>query len=104
MEKDVFVDSRAKKEFEKFNISVQNKFNAYIKILKNEGKLEKPYSKKIDKQLFELRVKKDKGLFRGFYAYFYKNLIIILHYFQKKTPKTPLKNIKTAKRRLKNYE
>lgn len=102
LRKKVFLDRNAQEELHDFPEYVQIEFEAYFDILKSEGKLEYPYSKKIDRNLFEIRVKY-KGEFRGFYAYLAKEYILILHFFQKKSQKTPIKNVKTAKRRLKNY-
>lgn len=59
--------------------------------------------KKINHKLFEIRVKV-KNIYRAFYAYKNLNDVIILHIFNKKTQKTPLKDIKLATIRLKNYE
>lgn len=103
MKKKIFLDKNAAFELKKFDEEVQIEFAAYFQILKEKGKLEFPESKKITKNLFEIRVKL-KGEYRGFYVYFGKVYIIILHFFRKKTQKTPMKNIKTAERRLKQYE
>lgn len=103
MKKEVFYDKNALKELKKFSDAVQKEFQAYIAILAEEGRLEFPEAKKISKNLFEIRVI-HKGLYRGLYAYVKKDYIILLHFFQKKTKKTPLKNIKLAQQRLKRYE
>lgn len=103
MGKEVFYDKNALKELREFNIDVQREFQAYIGILASEGKLEFPEAKKVTKELFEIRVTQD-GIYRGFYAYLKNGYIVILHFFQKKTQKTPLKNTKLAKQRLKLYE
>ncbi len=103
MKKKVFLDRNAKKELDHFSENVKVEFEAYFEILKNEGRLTLPEAKKVTKDLFELRVKIG-GEYRGFYAYIGKMYIIILHFFKKTTQKTPIKNIKTAKRRLDKYE
>ncbi len=68
-----------------------------------EGKLDLPHSKKVTRNLFEIRVK-FQGEYRGFYAYIGKLDIVILHFFRKKTQKTPIKDLELAQRRLKQYE
>ena len=103
VQKKIYLDRNAREELRNFPEKVQIDFEAYFDILKREGMLEYPYSKKIGKNLFEIRVKY-KGEYRGFYTYLAKEYILILHFFQKKSRKTPINNIKTAKRRLKNYE
>ena len=103
MKKKIIFDRRARRELENLSQRVQAEFQALFLILSAEGKLDFPESRKIDRNLFELRVR-NKGQYRGLYGYLKGDLIIILHFFKKKTQKTPLKNLKTAKRRLKPYE
>ena len=78
-------------------------FEAYFKILEIEGKLDFPSARKVSKDVFEIRFKL-KGEYRGFYAYIGKLDIVILHFFRKKTQKTPIKDLELARRRLKLYE
>ncbi|OGD84923.1 hypothetical protein A3B51_01215 [Candidatus Curtissbacteria bacterium RIFCSPLOWO2_01_FULL_41_18] len=103
MKKNIFVDKNAEKELRGFDEEVQLEFEAYFKILELEGKLDFPQAKKITKDLFEIRIKL-KGEYRGFYAYLGKLDIVILHFFRKKTQKTPIKDLEVAKRRLRLYE
>ena len=103
MKKEVFYDKSALKELRAFKEEVQEEFVAYIKTLRQEGKLEFPEARKVAKNLFEIRVMHE-GSYRGFYAYAMKDSIVLLHFFQKKTQKTPLKNLKVAQQRLKQYD
>ena len=103
MRKAIFYDRRAVEELRDFRKEVQEEFQAYIKTLRLEGKLEYPEARKVTKNLFEIRVLHE-GAYRAFYAYFREDSIVILHFFQKKTEKTPLKNLKLAQQRLKQYE
>src|SRR6266852_1091797 len=98
--KKIYIDPTAEKELRKFSEGVQKKFEGYFDILRNNGKLEFPDAKKIDRYLFEIRVKFD-GVYRGFYAYISDNVIVVLHFFRKKSQKTPVKNLRTAEGRLK---
>lgn len=75
------------------------KITRMILILKQYGpNLGMPYSKKIDKDLWELRIS-GKEAIRVFYTV-RKNEIILLHIFKKKTEKIPQKELKLAKQRL----
>ena len=103
MKKNIFVDKNAQKELRKFDEEVQLEFEAYFKILELEGKLDLPHAKKVTRDLFEIRIKV-KGEYRGFYAYLGKLDIVILHFFRKKTQKTPIKDLELSQRRLKQYE
>src|SRR3989344_541276 len=103
MKKNIFLDNNAEKELREFDEEVQLEFEAYFKILELEGKLDFPQARKVTKDLFEIRVKL-KGEYRGFYAYIGKLDIVILHFFRKKTQKTPIKDLELAQRRLKQYD
>lgn len=60
-----------------------------------------PHTKPIDTGLFELRVKSKEGIVRVFFCTKIGKKIIMLHSFFKKSQKTPKKEIKTAKSRMK---
>jgi phage-related protein len=55
----------------------------------------------IAKGVQEIRVKDKDGIYRVFYFAKVKDKILIFHAFQKKTQKTPKKDIDLAKKRLK---
>lgn len=103
MKKNIRFDKRAEKEFKKFPIVTQAKCKALLDILARDGKLVEPYGKKIDTNLFEMRVK-DQGAWRLLYAYFIDTYVIVLYAFHKKTQKTPHIALYTAKDRLKGYQ
>ncbi len=103
MKKIVEIDTRAKEEFDTFSYRVQTRFGVLIEILERKGRLELPKGKKIGRNLFEIRVKVD-GEYRGFYAYILNGVIVILHFFRKKSQKIPLRDIKLAERRLSDYK
>jgi len=60
-----------------------------------------PHTKKIEKGLFELRVKGKEGIARVFFCTKIGKKIIMLHSFIKKSPKTPKKEIEIARKRKK---
>jgi phage-related protein len=92
----------ADKEFFELPFKVSKKFKTVIFLLERDGYLKEPEGKKLgDTGLFEIRVRV-QGQWRGLYAYYYENAIIILRIFQKKTQKTPDKEIKIALKRLSN--
>lgn len=103
MSKEIFYDKNALRELRDFDNEVQKAFQGYISILASEGRLEFPDARKVTNKLFEIRITKE-GAYRGFYAYIEKEYIVLLHFFQKKTQKTPAKHINVAEQRLKRYE
>lgn len=103
MKKKIFYDKRARREFAKLSLHIRKILEGRIEYLEEKGLLQLPEAKKIERDLFEIRVRSEEGAFRCFYAYIKRDFIVILHVFQKKTEKTPQKAIKTAKGRLKLY-
>ncbi|HLB60369.1 MAG TPA: type II toxin-antitoxin system RelE/ParE family toxin [Patescibacteria group bacterium] len=100
----IYIDRRAEKELRKFPRLVQLKFQALFEILQQEGKLEEPFGKKLSGtiNLFEIRVKY-QGQWRVLYSYMYKDSIVVLAAFAKKTQKTPSAELRKAKKRLLDY-
>ena len=72
----------------------------YLKIvdqLEKDGRLIEPFGKKLDRELFEIRVRRGKQV-RVLYFYFAENRVIGVHGFVKKSQKTPKTEIKQARR------
>ena len=61
-----------------------------------------PLIRKIDKDLWEVRTRLEKGFARVFFTVD-GEYMILLHGFIKKSQKTPQNELKTAVRRLRNY-
>lgn len=71
-----------------------NKIREYIKILSNHGiRAGLPYMKHLDGEIWELRPLKDRILF----VVLVNGSCVLLHVFQKKTKKTPAREIRFAK-------
>ena len=63
-----------------------------------------PHTRAMGQGLFELRIKAAEGIGRVFYCTKSNKQIMMLHYFTKKTDKTPPKELEIAYRRLKEIE
>jgi phage-related protein len=61
-----------------------------------------PLVEKIDKDLWEIRSHVQDGICRTFFT-IHVQTMILLHSFVKKTQKTPIKEIKTATERLREF-
>ncbi|MEG2295834.1 MAG: type II toxin-antitoxin system RelE/ParE family toxin [Oscillospiraceae bacterium] len=74
-----------------------NKINDYIQILSKYGtQIGEPYIKHLEGDIWELRPLRGRILFVGWANGSY----VLLHYFMKKTQKTPLRELEQAKREL----
>jgi len=66
-----------------------------------------PHTRKIEgdkyKGLWELRIKLATNDFRIFYFFYKDKKFILLHSIKKKTDKTPVRDLETAKARMENY-
>ncbi|QGP41353.1 type II toxin-antitoxin system RelE/ParE family toxin [Piscirickettsia salmonis] len=63
-----------------------------------------PHTKAMGDGLFEIRAKGQEGIGRAFFCTVVKNEVIILHSIIKKTQKTPDKDLKLARKRLKEFK
>ena len=76
-------------------------------MLKFGPNLGMPHTRAMGEKLFEMRLKNKEGISRIFYCTKIGKRIVILHFFIKKTQKTPSKEIGIARKRLVevlNYE
>ena len=87
-----YIESQSAKE--------QQKILKYIEVLRqNKGCLPQPYSKHIKNKIWEMRIDFSRRRHRIFYFILIGKTIILLNAFLKKTPKTPLPEIKKAENR-----
>jgi phage-related protein len=63
-----------------------------------------PHSRAMGKGLFELRLKSKEGIGRVFYGILSGQRIMMLHAFMKKSQKTPAKELRIARARLKEVQ
>lgn len=77
-------------------LPVVARFIELIKTLESDGRIVPPDGKKIDSDLFEMRVKSVGNQYRAFYCYAIENIIYILSGFVKKTQRTPPQEIRKA--------
>ena len=77
-----------------------NKIVAYIDLLAEHGtRIGEPVTKHLDGDIWELRPFRDRIL----YFYWKNDTFVLLHYFVKKTQKTPAREIEQAKRNMADH-
>lgn len=89
-------------EFDALPKDIQAKFLHLALLIEDLGllALHDPYIKHLYNELWELRVKAKSGIGRGLYCTTKGKRVIVLRYFQKKTNKTPRKEIDLAMQRM----
>ena len=103
MSKVVF-NPRAKIELKKLSKPVKRKVGELLLELEKGKILKMPHSRamsSVANGVSELRVKDENGIYRVFYYLKVKNKILVFHVFKKKTMKTPDREIKLGRERLK---
>jgi phage-related protein len=67
----------------------------------HEPNLRMPHSRAFGSGLFELRARGREGIGRAFYCFLVGRRVVIVHEFIKKTGKTPDRELKIARKRMK---
>ena len=96
--KDIKFSNAAWKFYLSLPEKVQMEFNAAISTLESTGVLTMPSGRKLDENLYEIRVRVSPNQYRMIYCYIGRTDIHILTGFQEKTQKTPLSEINKAKK------
>jgi phage-related protein len=83
---------------------VKAKLARIFDLLEGEGiSVGKPYVAPIEDKLYEIRIEQDTNIYRILYFAYTDKRFILLHGFQKKTPKTPKKELDLSKERMKAF-
>lgn len=100
-----YFHERVLAEIESWPVDVLADCARLIELLMEYGPdLRLPYSRALGDGLFELRPRGHSGIGRAFYAHRAGSKAIILHAFIKKTQHTPSKELKVARKRLKDLQ
>ena len=88
-------------DIEQWPVSIKADYRRISLLLMEYGpQVRMPHTKAMGDGLFEMRPKGRDGIGRAFYCYVKGKKIIILHSFIKKTQKTPLKELRLARKRM----
>ena len=88
-------------EFLELPKALQAKFLRLAALVEEFGleMIGEPYVKHLEGKLWEMRVKASAGHGRGIYCAWVGRQVVVLRYFIKKSPKTPARELATARRR-----
>ena len=97
-----YFHERVLAEIESWPVDVVADYARLVELLIDHGpSLRLPHSRAFGDGLFELRPKGRSGIGRSFYCFMLGKQVIILHAFIKKSQQTPDKELKLARKRLK---
>lgn len=92
-----FIDQQAVKVQEKI-------FSDLGRLVRFNVKLGPPYVKKVEgRDFWELRTKVGSDIYRTFYFAYTGKRFVLLHAYQKKSPKAPRKELSVADERMSDY-
>ena len=96
---------RVLSEIESWAVDVLADYARLVELLSEHGpNLRLPHSRAMRDGLFELRPKGKSGIGRGLYCFLSGRRIVIVHAFIKKSPQTPDKDVKLARKRMKELK
>jgi Phage-related protein len=97
-----YFHERVLAEIESWPVDVLADYARLVELLSEYGpNLRLPHSRAFGDGLFELRPRGRAGIGRAFYCFTMGQRIVVLHAFIKKTQQTPDRELKTARKRLK---
>lgn len=81
------------------DIKMRAKMIGLLELLEEKGiQLREPYSKILEDGIFEIRCKVGNNISRVLYFFYFEGKIVLTNGFTKKTQKTPIEEIKLAKK------
>ena len=100
-----YFNQRVQREITEWPVGIYADFLRLVFLMEGHGAdLRLPHSRAMGDGLFELRCKGEEGIGRAFYCAMRGRQIVILHSFIKKTQETPDRELKTARKRLKEIK
>jgi phage-related protein len=90
--------------FQSQDPKVKAKLARIFDLLQEQGTaVGKPYVAPLEDKLYEIRIEQETNIYRALYFAYTSKRFILLHGFQKKTQKTPKKELDLAKERMKAF-
>ncbi|MDQ2928164.1 MAG: type II toxin-antitoxin system RelE/ParE family toxin [Caldimonas sp.] len=100
-----YFHERVLAEIESWPVDVLADYARLVELLIEHGpSLRLPHSRAFGDGLFELRPRGRSGIGRAFYCFQIGKRIVVLHAFIKKSQQTPDRELKLARRRLKELQ
>lgn len=92
-------------DIEAWPVNVLADYAHLLELLAEHGlNLRLPHSRAMGEGLFELRPRGRAGVGRAFYCFLVGRRVVVVHAFVKKTQQTPDKDLKLARKRMKEID
>ena len=92
-----------KEFFDRLDTGTQDKILYVLMLLQTHDRIPLKFMKLIEEGLYELRIEYQSNIYRIFFCFDEGRIVILFNGFQKKTEKTPKKEIEKAKILRKEY-
>ena len=89
--------------FNSLEKEVQNKILYVLMLLETQDRMPLKFMRLIDDGLYELRIEYESNIYRLFFCFDKGHIVILFNGFQKKTQKTPKKEIEKAEKIMNEY-
>lgn len=100
-----YFHERVLAEIESWPVDILADYARLVELLMGHGpSLRLPHSRAFGDGLFELRPRGRSGIGRAFYCFMLSKRVVVLHAFIKKTQETPDRELKLARKRLKELQ
>ena len=100
-----YFHERVLAEIESWPVDVLADYARLVELLVEYGpSLRLPHSRSLGEGLFELRPRSRAGVGRAFYCFMVGKRVTVLHAFIKKTQQTPDRELRVARKRLKELQ
>ncbi len=98
-----FLDSSVQASLSGLPRDVRASFERIVHLIESHGieKMREPYVKHLEGPVWEMRMRGRDGIARAAYVTAREKRVVVIHVFEKKTQKTPRRDIEVALRRAK---
>jgi len=101
-----FLDQDVQSLLDALPLEIRASFQRIVELIQSHGleRVREPYVKHLEGPLWEMRMKGRGGIARAAYVTAVGKRIVIVHVFEKKTQKTPRREIEIALKRAKEVQ
>jgi phage-related protein len=101
-----FLNDEVMEALDDLPMDLRASFQRIVELIQSHGleRVREPYVKHLEGPLWEMRMKGRSGVARAVYVTAVGKRIVVVHVFEKKTQKTPRREIVTALKRAKEVE